>query len=202
MVRHDERCSAVNRWPVIAASMQGESAIRSFGTILNSLFGSSFNCPRSAKPLIGWRFQRRRLGGAIKFPVIFPVSREFVCLRIRGMNVKHYFNLSEVRYTQCGLGRRIGQDKISPRVVAPRERRTSKVPLFDIVNDCNRPAALVVCTECRRRISCPQMTASPVFCAPSASMRPARGRRIRPDPLDALAESLSSITKSGGGFPQ
>ena len=46
-------------------------------TMLNSLFDGRFICPRPAKPMNHRHFQCRAIGGAIKFPVIFPDSREF-----------------------------------------------------------------------------------------------------------------------------
>jgi len=73
---HDARRSAVITAPRMATTGATQCRVRTcrfIETILNSLFDSHFSGPRAAKPMYGRHFQCRVIGGAINFPVIFPV---------------------------------------------------------------------------------------------------------------------------------
>jgi len=50
--------------------------------ILNSLLVNGLSCLVFSNPMILRRFRRRAFRTVIKFPVIFPVSREFARLKI------------------------------------------------------------------------------------------------------------------------
>jgi len=80
IIRHDAQWSAA-----IASAGAGTSSDSLFGvhvfsfipTTLNSLFAGQFHRPRAAKPMNFRYFRSRAVGAVMKFPVLFPVSREF-----------------------------------------------------------------------------------------------------------------------------
>jgi hypothetical protein len=61
----------------INAALCGVHACSFVPKVLNSLFGSSFSCPRVSNPMNSRHLRARAVGRFIKFPVFFPVSREF-----------------------------------------------------------------------------------------------------------------------------
>jgi len=84
IVRQDVARSAVIASPGMAATRPHYRQLIS--TIVNSLFDASRLCLRAANPMNFRHFRRRPIGGCKKFPVIFPVSREFMRLENHEMN--------------------------------------------------------------------------------------------------------------------
>jgi hypothetical protein len=80
IIHHDAQRSAA-----IASAGAATSSDSLFGvhvysfipTTLNSLFIGRFHRPRAAKPMNFRHFRSRAVGAVMKFPVLFPVSREF-----------------------------------------------------------------------------------------------------------------------------
>jgi hypothetical protein len=79
-VRHDAQRSAAIASAGAATSSDALFGVHDYSFIpktLNSLFVGRFHRPRAAKPMNFRYFRSRAVGSVMKFPVLFPVSREF-----------------------------------------------------------------------------------------------------------------------------
>jgi hypothetical protein len=123
MMHQDSARSAVTSSSGLAATIVALSANTGafFPTILNSLFDSQIPLSCAANPMNFRHFGCQAVGGVMKFPVIFPVSREFMPPEDRRNERQTRFSSSKNNGAQPGLRRPDWpRTNVPSRFMAPR----------------------------------------------------------------------------------
>jgi hypothetical protein len=128
MMHQDSARSAVTSSSGLAATIVALSANTGafFPTILNSLFDSQIPLSCAANPMNFRHFGCQAVGGVMKFPVIFPVSREFMPPEDRRNNARRASFEREQRRATGVEAARLAKNKCPLEVYGPEGHWTQR----------------------------------------------------------------------------